>query len=133
MPVIQPGAKLRHRVIPLGSGQAEVWLERQGAQVAYHQKYETESCGSGSGSGHWSKCAVEGCLGEAVIAEGRCLRHATTAERSAYVSSVRSSGRALSLRGVEVDQGLLDDVLGPWAQLPSPVHLSLYGAEILGE
>ncbi len=74
-----------------------------------HTTY-THATGSGSGSSSWTACDVEGCLGEVIPRELKCLRHADVDARNRYLHGLRPVD-CLLLRGVNVDQGLLDTVL----------------------
>ena len=67
---------------------------------------------NGSGTGYWDACQSEGCLGEAVDRNARCLLHATPDMREQYLSSLTNGElQRLSLRGVSVSQELLEVVL----------------------
>jgi hypothetical protein len=107
MAVEQPGNKQRHRRLGLPTGTAEIWLERSGGRVAMHTTFP-----NGSGTAYWDACQSEGCLGEAVDRNARCLLHATPDMREQYLSSLTNGElQRLSLRGVSVSQELLGVVL----------------------
>jgi hypothetical protein len=105
----QPNSKQRHRILDLPVGKAEVWLERVGPQVRMHSVFE-HSSGGGSGSSNWSCCDFNSCLGETIDGSTTCLRHADPATREQYLNNL-SANKWLALRGVAIDQGLMDAIL----------------------
>lgn len=106
MTIEQPHARIRHRKLQQPAGATEIWLEKAGPQVTMHTLQP-----NGSGASHWKCCSVDGCVGEAIVAHGKCLRHADPAARDHYLNTLRSGTRLLSLRGVSVTQELLDTLL----------------------
>jgi hypothetical protein len=78
--------------------------------VTTHTRTVGPNSGSSSG-GNWDKCDVDACLGEAVIQQSKCVRHADAANRDQYLSNLFGNIRALSLRGVEITQVLINEIL----------------------
>ena len=107
MGVQQPNVRQRHRVLNLPAGQAEIWLEEAGSQTAMYTVHP-----NGAGNSVWKRCDVIGCLGEAVIQETKCLRHAERPLVLSYLASLGVSGEGfgVSLRGVQVSRELWNTI-----------------------
>lgn len=58
----------------------------------------------------WPTCTDDGCVGIRLAGDHRCLRHASAADRAHWFDGV-AHGRPVDLRGVELDDVLLDGVL----------------------
>lgn len=127
MTIQQPNSRERHRKLKLPNGTAEVWLERAGPRVSMHTAHP-----NGGGSGNWERCESDGCLGQAVIDQSKCLRHADVDSRDRYLSSLVNSNQGLSLTGVAVNQELLDAILRSplTADDRIRVPISFMGAEV---
>ena len=105
MTIEQPGSQKRHRIKKLpNEGMAEVWLQEDGPNVVMHTESRNSTSSSG-GTTNWKKCAVEGCLGEAIL-QSKCLEHANAASRTEYLHAIYNSREVLLLRGVAVSQEL---------------------------
>jgi hypothetical protein len=126
MTIQQPNSRERHRKLDLPNGVAEVWLERAGSRVTMHTVHP-----SGGGSGNWERCDLEGCLGQAIVEQSKCLRHANVESRDQYLNSL-GSNQGLSLNGVAVNQELADAILrSPLLGEGSVnVPIGLQGAEV---
>jgi hypothetical protein len=106
MTIQQPNSRERYRTFELPNGLAEVWLERAGSLVSMHTVRP-----NGSGSANWERCDIDGCLGQAVVQQSKCLRHASVESRDQYLSALGSSNQPLLLNGVVVNQDLADAIL----------------------
>lgn len=131
MTLRQPNHRARERMLDLPNGHAEIWLERSGADVTLHTSSST-SVSSESAGQRWRRCESEGCLGDAVIGGSKCLRHADAGNKHAYLRSHGGGTGNVSLRGVEIPQELLDEVLSILTdgknRLTTPI--SFAGAEL---
>jgi hypothetical protein len=105
MTIQQPNSRERYRTFELPNGLAEVWLERAGSLVSMHTDYP-----SGSGTSNWERCDFNGCFGQAVVQQSKCLRHASVESRDQYLSALSSSNQPLLLNGVVVNQDLADAI-----------------------
>ena len=107
MSVLHPDSQLRHRILKQPKGTTEFWLQRSGNQVSMHTKASRGS----SGSSNWNRCHVDNCLGEAVVQDLTCLKHASQDERKSYIQIAIKKKTKVSLRGVEINQLLMDEIL----------------------
>lgn len=83
MTIQQPNSRVRHRKFELPNGTVEVWLERAGPYVTMHTVYP-----NGGGAGNWERCEIDDCLGQAVIEQSKCLRHADAGSRDQYLNGL---------------------------------------------
>jgi len=126
----QSNAQKRYRKLELPNGMAEVWLERDGPRVT--MRYVEPNGGGGE---NWTGCDVDGCLGEAVTPNCKCVCHADAASRTQYLSTLPGSGQQLSARGVEITPELFSALLASPHVTDSgtkvvKVRISLAGADI---
>lgn len=130
MTIQQPNARERYRRLELPTGVAEVWLERAGSRVTMHTVHP-----HGGGSSNWDRCDVDGCLGQAVVQQSKCLRHASVESRDQYLDSLGSSlgsKQGLLLNGVAVNQELANAILRSplLSEGSTKAPILLVGAEI---
>jgi hypothetical protein len=107
--VISSNTRLRYASFELAEGRAESWVDATSGEVSETRRY-TLPLTNGSGNSRWPRCSAPNCLGETVRG-GHCIAHSSSDERSGYVRDCLQRDRAISLRGVEVDQALWDAVL----------------------
>src|SRR5215208_1241333 len=127
MTIQQPNSRERYRKLELPSGVAEVWLERAGSRVTMHTSQP-----HGGGSSNWERCDIEGCLGQAVIQQSKCLRHASEESRYQYLSALPGTNQGLLLNDVAINQELADAIMSSpiLSDRRLKVPILLQGAEV---
>ena len=88
--------------------------------------------GGGFGMG-WEACVEPGCLGERVTSNQKCLSHADERSRNQYLASLIESEQPLLLRGVIIDQRLLEALITSGVLSGGEIksELRLSGCELL--
>lgn len=127
MLVKQHDARKHYRTLELPNGIAEIWLELAGTRVELHHKHPT-----GSGSSNWTRCHVNGCLGEAIRNQPKCIQHVDETNRTHYLKYIADTKNALSLRGTVVTQEVMQAIFASPVMVENKliVPVSFSGAEI---